>query len=112
MYRGMAEQNMELADARTARAAEDSAPPPVLLFFNDFPPSNSNGGTVLIRRLLDGYPAARLIGLTSQQSQVALQKSRKASLQASANWCAIHSVFPSIFETGRWGISRLKGILN
>jgi glycosyltransferase involved in cell wall biosynthesis len=79
-------------------------PLPTLLFFNDFPPSNENGGTVLIRRLLNGYPHEKLVAVTRSQ----YGKDRVADTA----WCRRHVVLPSIREKGRWGLSRLKGVMN
>jgi len=79
-------------------------PLPTLLFFNDFPPSNANGGTVLIRRLLNGYPHEKLVAVTkSQYAQDPV---------ADQAWCRRHVVLPGIREKGRWGLSRLKGLMN
>ena len=81
-------------------------PLPVVLFFNDFPPSNANGGTVLIRRLLSGYPREKLIAVT--RSQFALDPVTNTE----KDWCRHHVVLPGIKEIGRWGLSRIKGLIN
>ncbi|HEY3826193.1 MAG TPA: glycosyltransferase [Bryobacteraceae bacterium] len=77
--------------------------PPVLLFFNNFPPSNKNGGTVLIRRLLDGYPREKLIALTSTLNTVG---------PIDPPWCRVHREFPSVQDWGSRAIWRLKGLIN
>jgi glycosyltransferase involved in cell wall biosynthesis len=105
----------EVPSAQTSPPAVGE-PPPVLLFFNDFPPSNANGGTVLIRRILSGYPRARLIGLTSaKDAQVLAQMSRRkerSGLEMASDWCCHHETFFSMIEQGRWGVGRLKALLN
>jgi hypothetical protein len=78
--------------------------PPEILFLNDFPPSNQNGGTVLIRRLLSGYPTAKLIALTDSR--------HNKRLDPNSQWCAHHVSLPYVRERGRWGLARLMALLN
>ena len=77
--------------------------PPTLLFFNNFPPSNRNGGTVLIRRLMSGYPHEKLIALTSTLNSVG---------PINPPWCRVHEEFPSVRDWGSRGVWRLKGLIN
>jgi glycosyltransferase involved in cell wall biosynthesis len=77
--------------------------PPVLFFFNNFPPSNKNGGTVLIRRLLDGYPREKLIALTSTLSTVG---------PIDPPWCRVHVEFRGVQDWGSRAPWRLKGLIN
>jgi len=77
--------------------------PPTLLFFNNFPPSNRNGGTVLIRRLLTGYPHEKLIGLTVSFNSLGVN---------SPTWCRYHVEFPSAKDWGGRGFWKLKGLIN
>ncbi len=77
--------------------------PPTLLFFNNFPPSNRNGGTVLMRRLLTGYPHEKLIGLTVSFNSLGVN---------SPTWCRYHVEFPSAKDWGSRGFWKLKGLIN
>jgi glycosyltransferase involved in cell wall biosynthesis len=77
---------------------------PSLLYFCDFPPSNFAGGPVLVKRLLQEYPAEKLTVLTGSHYL------RSAPL-AERLPCR-HIVFPRSNETGRWGIGRLKFLLD
>ncbi len=71
---------------------------PNILFLNDFPPSNQNGGTVLIRRLLSGYPADNLIALTDAQNMISafqFQMVRDTMRRCLPYWKRAASVFPA-----------------
>jgi len=76
---------------------------PTILYFNSFPPSNWNGGTVLIRRLLRGYPPEKLIALTLSANNFA---------KPDPGWCRRHVEFPSLKDWGSRGIWRFKGLIN
>lgn len=73
-----------------------------LLYVCDFPPSNLRGGTVLISRLLKGYPRLRVV-TGSYFNDMAPQEGRLD--------CP-HSVFPTSNATGRWGLGMLKVALD
>lgn len=87
--------------------ASKPAPPsleslPTVLFFNHFPPAGTNGGTVLIRRLLSGFPREKLIGLT-------------ATLDGNTPpeaWCREHVELRGLNEDRRWKIWKFNGMLN
>src|SRR5262245_21971254 len=77
---------------------------PKLLFFADFPPSNLGGGTILISRLLEEYPNDRITVLTGS-------KYYKKSPQDGRLACK-YVVFPVTSKTGRWGLGRLKVVVD
>jgi glycosyltransferase involved in cell wall biosynthesis len=77
---------------------------PRLLFFCDFPPSNLAGGAILVKRLLADYPSERVTILTGSHFQ-------KHSPEIDRLKCR-HAVFPTTNETGRWGLGRLKFLLD
>jgi glycosyltransferase involved in cell wall biosynthesis len=77
---------------------------PRLLYFCDFPPSNLRGGTVTMSRLLADFTADDLTILTgSYFNRISPSDGRIA--------CR-HVIFPSTDETGRFGLGRLKSLLN
>ncbi len=77
---------------------------PALLYFCDFPPSNARGGTVLMSRLLSTYPQDKLtILISSYFDQVSPSEGRLP---------CHHLVFPTTNETGRWGIGRIKSLID
>ena len=80
------------------------APTLQLLFFADFPPSNLAGGAILMSRLLSQYPQNSLRVLTGSSY---MRQSNANSLLS----CQ-HYIFPSNNQTGRWGVGRIKGLLN
>ncbi len=83
-------------------AAEVEAVP--ILFMCDFPPSNLRGGSVLIGRLLEGYPENRIVVLTgSYFNRISPQEGRLICRQV---------VFPTSNETGRWGLGRIKSLID
>lgn len=76
---------------------------PNILFVCDFPPSNLRGGSVLISRLLESYPRNRIVVLTgSYFDKVSPQEGRLSCKQL---------VFPTSSETGRWGLGRIKSLI-
>ena len=75
-----------------------------LLFICDFPPSNLAGGSILISRLLADYPVSRLSVLTgSQYFRVSPIEGRLA--------CE-HLVFPTTKGRGKWGLGRIKNLID
>jgi glycosyltransferase involved in cell wall biosynthesis len=75
-----------------------------LLFMCDFPPSNLAGGSILISRLLADYPVSRLSVLTgSQYFRISPPEGRLA--------CE-HLVFPTTRGRGRWGLGRVKNLID
>lgn len=77
---------------------------PEILYLADFLPANLNGGTLLLRRLLSGYPNDRIIvfcGSTFMELSPAEERLN----------CP-HIVFPATNGTGPWGIGRLKKLVN
>lgn len=77
---------------------------PQLLVLCDFPPSHFRGGTILMRRLLAEWPSKRLAVLASSQFD-------RAELRASYLPCA-HYFVSMTDEFGRWGLGRLKRLIN
>ena len=70
----------------------------------DFPPSNLAGGPILIRRLLADYPVSRLSVLTgSRYFRVSRPEDRLA--------CE-HLVFPTTKGWGKWGLGRIKNLID
>jgi glycosyltransferase involved in cell wall biosynthesis len=75
-----------------------------LLFMCDFPPSNLAGGPILISRLLADYPVSRLSVLTgSRYFRVSPPEGRLA--------CE-HLVFPTTKGWGKWGLGRIKNLID
>jgi glycosyltransferase involved in cell wall biosynthesis len=74
-----------------------------LLYVCDFPPSNVAGGPILMSRLLQDYPADRIVVLASSRYC-------KAAPQDSRLTCE-HIQFPMTKGWGRWGLGRLKTAL-
>jgi len=79
------------------------APPPIL-YLCDFPPSNRDGGSVLVDRLLAGYPPDNIVAFTSSRYRRPDSHSRP--------WSSHHTELPGIHGQGRWGIGRAKGLVN
>ena len=77
---------------------------PNILFVCDFPPSNHQGGSILAARLLADYPVDRLTVMTGTAGLKAAP--REGQLRCR------HILFPTINETGRLGIGRLKTAIN
>ena len=77
---------------------------PAVLFFCDFPPSNDGGGSILVSRLLTSYPQDRICVLTSRRAF-------KLSTTAGKLHCP-HILFPRTSRVGRWGLGRLKELLD
>jgi glycosyltransferase involved in cell wall biosynthesis len=75
-----------------------------VLFMCDFPPSNLRGGTVLINRLLEKYPANSLTVLTGSHFD-------KISPVEERLPCK-HLVFPTTNARGRWGLGRIKTLID
>jgi glycosyltransferase involved in cell wall biosynthesis len=75
-----------------------------VLYICDFPPSNYRGGTVTMSRLLGGYPAERLTVLSSSYENSIAPREGRLSCQ--------HLIFPTTNQTGRWGVGRLKALLD
>lgn len=75
-----------------------------MLYVCDFPPSHAAGGSILLARLLDGYPTSSLIVLTgSHASDLSTKQGRLA--------CR-HLTFPTSKGWGRWGLGRLRVALD
>lgn len=75
-----------------------------LLFMCDFPPSNLAGGSILISRLLADYPVSRLSVLTgSHYFRISPPEGRLA--------CE-HLVFPTTMGRGKWGLGRIKNLID
>lgn len=75
-----------------------------LLYLCDFPPSNLRGGTVLISRLLESYPMSDLLMFTgSYFDNVSPKEGRLRCRQI---------VFPTTNETGRFGLGRIKSLID
>ena len=87
-----------LSDAREASECGH------VLYICDFPPSNYRGGTVTMSRLLGGYPAERLTVLSSSYENSIAPKDGRLSCQ--------HLIFPTTNQAGRWGVGRLKALLD
>jgi glycosyltransferase involved in cell wall biosynthesis len=77
---------------------------PAVLFFCDFPPSNEEGGSILVSRLLSSFPQDRLSVLTSRRAF-------KRSTTVGKLNCP-HILFPRTSRVGRWGLGRLKELLD
>jgi glycosyltransferase involved in cell wall biosynthesis len=66
----------------------------------DFPPSNLRGGSVLISRLLEGFPRDRVVVLTGSYFNSSSPQQGRLSCK--------QRVFPTSNGTGRWGLGRIK----
>lgn len=76
---------------------------PNLLYFCDFPPSNLRGGSVLLSRLLENYPTENITILTgTYYNGISPSEGRLNCKQF---------LFPTSDETGRWGVGRLKSLI-
>lgn len=96
------EPNAALPDTGMTEMSADVDAVPVI-FICDFPPSNLRGGSVLISRLLEKYPPEDLVVLTGSHYDHASPIEGRLSCR--------HLVFPSTNETGRWGLGRIKSII-
>jgi glycosyltransferase involved in cell wall biosynthesis len=75
-----------------------------LLYVCDFPPSHAAGGSILLARLLESYPADSLLILTgSHASNVSTTEGRLACPQIT---------FPTSRGWGRWGLGRIRVALD
>ncbi|HEX6823780.1 MAG TPA: glycosyltransferase [Candidatus Sulfotelmatobacter sp.] len=75
-----------------------------LLYVCDFPPSHAAGGSILLARLLESYPADSLMVLTgSHASRVSTTEGRLACPQIT---------FPTSRGWGRWGLGRIRVALD
>lgn len=96
-----AESSVAFSEARTREVVAEVVP---ILFMCDFPPSNLRGGSVLISRLLEDYPRNRMVVLTgSYYEKVSPLEGRLSCKQI---------VFPTSSETGRWGLGRIKTLID
>jgi glycosyltransferase involved in cell wall biosynthesis len=75
-----------------------------ILFICDFPPSNFAGGPVLLGRLFADYPPQQLTVLTGSHYFKLAPLEGRLGCQ--------HRVFPTTNETGRWGVGRLKTLID
>jgi glycosyltransferase involved in cell wall biosynthesis len=75
------------------------------LYFCDFPPLNLGGGGVLMERLLAGYPPELLTILTASHH---FRRFRGETQRAGNNY----AIFPVFAGKGRWGLGRLRGLLD
>lgn len=76
---------------------------PNLQFVCNFPPADTGGGSHLIKRLFEGFPDACLSIVTcSYYPKRAVGWKRPAA----------YVTFPSLAQTGRFGMHRLKTLLN
>lgn len=98
-----AESSVALPEAQVIEDAANSGAVPIL-FMCDFPPSNLRGGSVLISRLLERYPPDRVVVLTGSYFD-------SVSPQAGRLLCK-QLVFPTTNETGRWGLGRIKSLID
>jgi glycosyltransferase involved in cell wall biosynthesis len=81
---------------------EEEQSAPALLYVSEFPPCDVTAGNILIARLLKGYPAERLRVLAGSHF---MKRFRDGQLD-----CA-HIRFPQTSNVGRWGLGRLKQLL-
>jgi glycosyltransferase involved in cell wall biosynthesis len=88
----------------TPVAGDDFVNSTNILFVCDFPPSNHQGGSILASRLLSDYPANRLTVLTGTAGSSAAPGEGRLRCR--------HKLFPTMNETGRWGIGRLKSAIS
>ena len=80
------------------------AGPVNLLYVCDFPPSNFAGGPILVSRLLSDYPPDRIVVLTaSRYLRVSPKEGRLA---------CDHIAFPTTYGWGRWGLGRVKNLVD
>jgi glycosyltransferase involved in cell wall biosynthesis len=75
-----------------------------LLYFCDFPPSNFAGGPVLVKRLLEDDSDQTVTVLTGSHYLRSAPVGERLACR--------HLVFPTSNETGRWGIGRLKSLID
>jgi glycosyltransferase involved in cell wall biosynthesis len=75
-----------------------------LLYICDFPPSNFGGGPILMSRLLREYPPDRVVVLTS--TRYARVSPREGRLHCEEVTVPISDAW------GRWGLGRLRALLN
>jgi glycosyltransferase involved in cell wall biosynthesis len=80
------------------------ASPPRLLYVGEFPPSNHHGGAILLKRLLDHYPAGCLTVITSRIGM-------KASQTTGLVDCT-HLVLPAFDQSRYFLIGRLISAAN
>lgn len=85
----------------TAAATQDL---PSLVCVCDFPPSDTNGGTILLARQLVDYQPDKL---TLIAGTFYLRK-----LTAEERWQCRYIGFPETNGTGRWGLGRLKQLVD
>jgi glycosyltransferase involved in cell wall biosynthesis len=76
----------------------------LILYLCDLPPSNLDGGSVLVNRLLAEYPPESIVAITSSRYRHPEMQTR--------NWSCDHTVIPGVLGQGRWGIGRIKGLVN
>ena len=88
------------SSSRGSLPAEETQSAPALLHVYECPPYDLSGG-ILIARLLDGYPQDRLHVLAGSYM-----------LKRFGGRLACHHIsFPQTTHTGRWGLGRLKHLL-
>jgi len=75
-----------------------------LLFMCDFPPSNLAGGSILASRLLADYPVSRLLVLTGSMYIRISPKEGRLGCE--------HLVFPTTKGRGKWGLGRIKSLID
>lgn len=98
-----AESSVAFSEPKTQEVVAKVEAVPIL-FMCDFPPSNLRGGSVLISRLLEDYPRNRMVVLTgSYYDKVSPLEGRLSCKQI---------VFPTSSETGRWGLGRIKSLID
>src|SRR5215469_4690634 len=75
-----------------------------ILYVCDWPPSNASGGSILMGRLLEGYPADSLVILTgSHATRVSTTDGRLP---------CTHIIFPTSKGWGSWGVGRIRTALD
>jgi glycosyltransferase involved in cell wall biosynthesis len=75
-----------------------------VLFMCDFPPSNLAGGPILLSRLLRDYPTDRIVVLSSSRYLRASPKEGRLGCD--------HIAFPTTTGWGRWGLGRIKNLID
>jgi len=91
-------------------SSPDGSPPvtqetpsaPALLYVFEFPPCHATAGPILMARLLKGYPNDKLHVLAGSHFLKRFQGGRLD---------CHHLSFPQTSNTGRWGLGRLKQLL-
>jgi glycosyltransferase involved in cell wall biosynthesis len=98
-----AESSVTFSEVKTQKVVDEGEAASIL-FMCDFPPSNLRGGPVLISRLLESYPRNRIVVLSgSYFDRISPEEGRL---------CCKQFFFPTSNETGRWGLGRIKSLID